>query len=590
MSNEVYRIFGSIFYDLVGIYELNFNRDPRRFLYYEAIEGSSEIIPVYGNIQLPRYILYLTLLPVVSRLSEIKQLAHTYLLYPGASHTRYEHSIGVMLRSRRLFSKVREKFEEKCKAVACLGNDERVILEIAALLHDLGHPSWGHALDGITGYVVALLRETKGIFLFPPRKLDITITLYLLLENEQLSNALNVISLKEIKNDTLRDNFKEIIAQIISEEAPPLFIEGNKELLTKVHLLTTIIGRYKDIGGLDADRLDWLIRDIHHTGFSVSLNHEIAEKLDLFVDLNEKDNFDIGIKNCEFLVLGQDFQNMMRDLREVIYESIYEGLERAFLDSWLTRLAYAAISIIHKAGVQIASASAIARAVMGFLLMHDYMLRQFADRILQLGKQYIRLLGNSEPSSIYISKSADLLMLFNYSKYLMHSLKSASLKREFSPKSNLTFGWLDLGLIDKVLIVIDAKTFGDLLERAYNVCEKPDIYKLTVVYQHLVAEPRMNPIGSLKAALLESQVQAGCEDVNVYLLINYYLFRKLDDCFRDEICDLASLKKVLEEKLASTPFMFIIADRTGIKNLKNIFENACSAILSHLMALFSGST
>ncbi|HHY38524.1 MAG TPA: HD domain-containing protein [Clostridia bacterium] len=70
--------------------------------------------------------------PVVQRLRGIKQLALTEYAYPGAKHSRFEHSLGTMHIAGRLAKKVGLS-EEEC-------NDVR----LAALLHDLGHGPFSH--------------------------------------------------------------------------------------------------------------------------------------------------------------------------------------------------------------------------------------------------------------------------------------------------------------------------------------------------------------------------------------------------------------------------------------------------------------
>jgi hypothetical protein len=593
MSLEAYRIFGPLFYvELAGSYDLKFNRDPDRLLKYNLVNESLEPLPLYEFVCVPKYIMYLTLLPIVSRLAEIKQLAYTYYLIPGGAHTRYEHSMGVMLRCERLLDKLSKIVNEKCKdSTIKIGDDEKVVLQIAALLHDIGHSSWGHALDGITGHVVHLLRETLDNYLFSPRKLDTAIALYLLRGNEQLTKALQVCS-KEIKDDVLSKHLNKVIAQIIMEEEPPFFLEleGDKNTMRKVHLLTTILGSYRGRGGVNADRLDWFIRDAHHTNLKVKLDSQTAEKFNEFLHSNIKNDFAVDIENCEFAYISDNaFNDLMQDLREKVYTAIYEGVERALIDSWLTRLAYTAIDIIYRIGDQISSLSTTTRAIMGFLLMHDYLMKEYTDKILTLAKHNINLLGMSEPGTAFIQNSTDLLYIFDHTKYIMHSLSPANFKIKYSPKMNLNFEYLDLELIRKVMVVITAENMGALIERAYNTCKKIDVAKLAMIFQNFLVAPRLDPIAAYQIPLMESLIRSKFEDANIHLLINYYLFRKLDDRFMEEIHDLTSLKEVLTrpDKLGRTPFIFILADKTGDEKVIEIFESTCAAILTHLINCFA---
>lgn len=105
--------------------------------------GKRKIIndPVYGFISIPTPLLFqLIEHPYFQRLRRIKQLGMTHLVYPGAMHTRFQHSLGAM----HLMS----------EAMACLsdkGHDitehEKESVMIAILLHDIGHGPFSHALE-----------------------------------------------------------------------------------------------------------------------------------------------------------------------------------------------------------------------------------------------------------------------------------------------------------------------------------------------------------------------------------------------------------------------------------------------------------
>ena len=97
--------------------------------------------PVYGFITLNRDIL-LDLIdhPYFQRLSRIKQLGLTYLVYPGAHHTRFHHAVGATyLMKQALYT-----FKEQ--GVNIQSEEERGAL-IAILLHDIGHGPYSHALE-----------------------------------------------------------------------------------------------------------------------------------------------------------------------------------------------------------------------------------------------------------------------------------------------------------------------------------------------------------------------------------------------------------------------------------------------------------
>jgi uncharacterized protein len=93
--------------------------------------------------------------PPLQRLRHIHQLALTYLVYPGATHRRFEHSLGVMELAGRVYDvvtadanllgTVRELLPE-------VGNEDRRrywrrVIRMAALCHDIGHLPFSHAAE-----------------------------------------------------------------------------------------------------------------------------------------------------------------------------------------------------------------------------------------------------------------------------------------------------------------------------------------------------------------------------------------------------------------------------------------------------------
>lgn len=86
------------------------------------------------------------------RLRQIHQLAMTYLVYPGATHRRFEHSLGVMELASRVFDIItREPIHDKVRYIMPQGDDKKAywrrVLRMAALCHDLGHLPFSHAAE-----------------------------------------------------------------------------------------------------------------------------------------------------------------------------------------------------------------------------------------------------------------------------------------------------------------------------------------------------------------------------------------------------------------------------------------------------------
>ncbi len=88
--------------------------------------------PLHGTVQLSDLEEKLLDSQPMQRLRGIRQLAMAYLVYPGANHTRFEHSIGTLALTDRI-----------CRETG-LGEDESAQVRAAALLHDIGHSAFSH--------------------------------------------------------------------------------------------------------------------------------------------------------------------------------------------------------------------------------------------------------------------------------------------------------------------------------------------------------------------------------------------------------------------------------------------------------------
>jgi HD superfamily phosphohydrolase len=107
---------------------------------------SFEIIrdPLWNNIRVDPLAMQLVDTPAFQRLRYVRQLGLAYLVYPGASHSRFEHALGAYHLARRALS----LFEER-DLTRELGREHCLIVRCAALLHDIGHYPFSHALEEI---------------------------------------------------------------------------------------------------------------------------------------------------------------------------------------------------------------------------------------------------------------------------------------------------------------------------------------------------------------------------------------------------------------------------------------------------------
>ena len=132
--------------------------------------------PVFGFINIPQgLIMEIVTHPMVQRLQRIKQLGLSCMVYPGAQHTRFQHSLGAVFLMTEAIPSLRNKGVE-------ITDEEAESVKIAILLHDVGHGPFSHVLEstiapGVHHEEISLLlmermnREFEG-------RLDLAIRIY----------------------------------------------------------------------------------------------------------------------------------------------------------------------------------------------------------------------------------------------------------------------------------------------------------------------------------------------------------------------------------------------------------------------------
>ena len=98
--------------------------------------------PLWDNIRLDRPAILALDTPTVQRLRYIRQVGHSFLVYPGATHTRFEHALGAYHLTRRALAALEELGE-----IATASQEDCLAVRMAALLHDIGHYPFSHALE-----------------------------------------------------------------------------------------------------------------------------------------------------------------------------------------------------------------------------------------------------------------------------------------------------------------------------------------------------------------------------------------------------------------------------------------------------------
>lgn len=253
------------------------------------------------------------------RLRNIHQLALTYLVYPGATHKRFEHSLGVMELADRIYNVITEKENVSDKIRSILPELEdnnkleywRTVLRMAALLHDVGHLPFSHAAE-------------KELL---PNEWDHEKLTREVILSDEISGLLGNMC-PPIKPEQV------VKLAIGKKKAPDLEFSPWEEILSEV------------IGGnfFGADRMDYLLRDSHHTGVSYGKfdHYRLIDTLRLLIkpsqEGSEEEIVELGIEGggihaAEALILARYFMFTQVYFHPV--RRIYDIHLKDFLQNWL---------------------------------------------------------------------------------------------------------------------------------------------------------------------------------------------------------------------------------------------------------------
>jgi uncharacterized protein len=196
--------------------------------------------PVYGFITISDWEREIISQPAFQRLRRIRQLAWTDYVYPGAMHTRFEHSLGVMHMVTLLYRGVVERSKEILRSELGYNEDglrrHEQLVRLTALLHDVGHGPFSHAAEEV----------------FPVIREDDMTKRY---RHEQYSGPI------------VRNNFAEVIAKHPANTNYGFSANDVADLLEgKPEAENATFWRDLIDGQMDADRMDYLLRDSHHAG------------------------------------------------------------------------------------------------------------------------------------------------------------------------------------------------------------------------------------------------------------------------------------------------------------------------------------
>jgi len=188
---------------------------------------------LYGDITLSKEEFDVVNTYEMQRLSRVKQLGTSYLVYPGATHTRLAHSLGVRYLVEQIL----------IRSNIYISAEEKRLLFLAALLHDVSHPCFGHRLEDIPG--IPPHEDVRDYIL--DGKIKDKLKEHEVLTEEEIDNTY-FISDNDILDKDTREKIKEI------------FNKSNRYLK-----LSKLIDNY-----IDVDNLDYIKRDAFYLGLQAA--------------------------------------------------------------------------------------------------------------------------------------------------------------------------------------------------------------------------------------------------------------------------------------------------------------------------------
>ncbi len=214
--------------------------------------------PVHGDISLTREELAVLDTREMQRLRHVRQLGVAYMVYPGAQHSRFEHSVGTLHMASRLVEAMNKVARQRPEAgLAMVDAHALRVIRMAALVHDVSHLPFGHNIEDQTG----LLPRHDA-----PERLKSRLSL-----QTELGQALEKTGLRSEVLGVLVPSAAEAAAEV------PLFWRA---------LIS---------GTIDADMLDYLARDAMFTGIRLQYDPRIfsvfrldATSQQLYVELGRK--------------------------------------------------------------------------------------------------------------------------------------------------------------------------------------------------------------------------------------------------------------------------------------------------------------
>ena len=221
--------------------------------------------PVHGFIDLTQVEKEIIELPIFKRMQSLKQLSLTNWVFPGAEHTRYMHSLGVMYIADLMATNLKD-VDYNLK----YNDGDRQLLRLAGLLHDIGHYPLSHVTeyvyysDNLLGQSNSLISHNKDIKASIDKLSD---------GNEGTSDYMKDRYSKPMHHETMGTKVIESdddIKRIIGKYCPFIDIEDIKDIIVGCVSKNPVISAMVQLihSEVDADGIDYVMRDATFSGTS----------------------------------------------------------------------------------------------------------------------------------------------------------------------------------------------------------------------------------------------------------------------------------------------------------------------------------
>ena len=203
---------------------------------------------IHGSITLSKLANLIVDTPEFQRLRNIKQLGVAYYVFIGASHNRFEHSIGVSYLCGLLMKNIKERQPE-----LYISDRDIILVKVAGLCHDLGHACFSHFFDD---------------YFLKNKLLDVDPVKQQWAHHEYRSEVLIRYIISKYKLAFTEDEI-EFICELINVKNRQKKLPKNR--IKRPEFMYEIVSNNKS--GLDCDKIDYLLRDTRNIGLNSSFEY-----------------------------------------------------------------------------------------------------------------------------------------------------------------------------------------------------------------------------------------------------------------------------------------------------------------------------